>query len=554
MGTNRHPGALVLAVALVACLGPTAWAASGCARCHAEEAEPDGFLLHGGVRVACVACHGGDAAARDQGAAHRGLIPFPGNLDNAGSTCGRCHAREVRGVREGSMHRGAGMVSATRRVLGEAGGEDLAAATLQTLGHGPADSLLRKLCAGCHLGLPRTEHAVDVVHDRGGGCLACHVQSHPPSGHPRLTMRVEDGRCFGCHSRSGRISLSYVGLAEVGEAALNTAADRLLRLADGRLLERRAEDVHHRAGMGCVDCHTIRDVMGAVLEDGTSAGCGPVDVACRDCHAQAPRTVPLREWPARMAPFRSRVPFEVEEETPFVVTGCGTPLWNLELRGAQRWLHPKRGGSPLPVPVMSSARPGHDPSEVHARLSCEACHAQWAPRCHGCHLEYDPRQTQWDHVEGRETPGRWRERRWDIDNGPPALGVTAEGRIGTFVPGMILTVEHPDWASPRFRRLYARLSPHTIGAARTCRGCHRDPYVLGLGRGRLLSAGGGWRFEPASPPGPDGLPADAWTGLDRAEPGESPRPGDRSFTRRELLRILTVPLGADAGDRAPPGD
>ena len=53
---------------------------------------------------------------------------------------------------------------------------------------------------------------------RDGGCVACNLEYPQKSekiDHPRLTVEVDNRRCFGCHSRSGRISLNYLGLAEV---------------------------------------------------------------------------------------------------------------------------------------------------------------------------------------------------------------------------------------------------------------------------------------------------------------------------------------------------
>ncbi len=551
---GRAAGRLFTVLLALAAAGPSQAVdgAPGCVGCHPAARSGAWDPAHDFGPSGCPVCHGGDASAATRKGAHRGLIAFPGNLDNAERTCGRCHPREVRGVREGPMHRGRGMVAATRRVLGDCLGPGGEPGDLQTLDHGPADSLLRKRCAGCHLGQPKAAHAMDVVHDRGGGCLACHVQANPGNTHPGLTARVEDGRCFGCHSRSGRISLSYVGLAEVDEAALSgPGAERLLRLADGRLLERREPDLHHRAGMGCIDCHTARDTMGLGPATGDDGPCDAVDITCLDCHAARLRGIDPTGWPAGFEALRRRIPFALEAGTRVPVTTCGTPLWNVQLDGSRRLLYPKRGGAPLPIPALRP-RPGHEPEGQHGRLTCDACHARWAPRCHGCHLRYDPEGRQWDHLEGRVTSGRWLERRWGIDNGPPALGVTGEGRIATFVPGMILTVEHPAWEVPRFRRLYARLSPHTTGRARGCPSCHHDAYALGLGEGDLIQTPRGWRLDPEKDPGPDGLPADAWTSLEARVPAPSPHPGDRSFTREELLRILAVEYPAASDPAASP--
>ena len=112
------------------------------------------------------------------------------------------------------MHTGHGIVDVTRRLVDGAAGPRHTT-NLQSLGHGPADSMMRKLCASCHLGQEKTAHQLNAMSDRGGGCLACHINSYPENAHPALSRQVSDGRCFGCHSRSGRISLNYTGLAEI---------------------------------------------------------------------------------------------------------------------------------------------------------------------------------------------------------------------------------------------------------------------------------------------------------------------------------------------------
>jgi hypothetical protein len=66
----------------------------------------------------------------------------------------------------------------------------------------------------------------------------------------------------------------------------------------------------------------------------------------------------------------------------------------------------------------------------------------------------------------RETPGRWNEQRWDVRSGLPPLGITAENTIRPFVPGMIMTIKHPDWEGQKFKRLFASTEPHTTGKSR----------------------------------------------------------------------------------------
>ena len=516
---------------------PASCGAVACLDCHANAGE--GIAAgHRFVARPCARCHGGNESAYDLEHAHEGLIAFPGDLSNAVRVCGGCHKEQVEGVIASDMHTGAGMVAATRETLGS-GAHTPAAPTLQHLGEGVADSLLRKLCASCHLGQPKEDHRLDPVIDRGGGCLACHINTYSETSHPMLSARVEDGRCFGCHSRSGRISLNYAGLAEVETtpAVSGDSAARLARLPDGRLVERRTPDSHHSAGLACVDCHTGAGIMGLAAVPSRKN----TDIACDDCHDnRRPRATP-RQWPAAQRASLGRVPFDAAPDQPFLATASGTALWHIELRAGRALLYPKLGGDPVPIPQVDVS---HQPlAEQHRSLSCDACHATWAPQCYGCHLSYDAAGEQWDHAAGQITRGAWREHRWDIRNAPPPLGRHADGTVDTFVPGMIMTVAHPDWREPRFVRRFAPLSPHTTGRARTCAGCHSSPTALGLGEGRISLSDAGWRFAPLSAPLADGLPADAWTALELIAPASSDGDRPRPFPRNDIERLLEALAG-----------
>jgi hypothetical protein len=433
-----------------------------CIDCHAD--RQSGFSPgHAFGAAACTVCHGGDNSASDAVNAHEGMLAFPGNLENADQACGACHADRVASVTNSLMHTARGMVHTTRALIdGDPGPAHTQ--NLQSLGNTVADSMLRKQCASCHLGQPKAEHAVDVTRGRGGGCLACHIAAHPDKAHPALSADVSDGRCFGCHSRSGRISLSYAGLAEVDEPGL--------RLADGRTVAKMPADAHYLAGMSCTNCHTADDVMSSAA--GAVHHRDAVLAACTDCHEP------------------------------------------------------------------------HADDTNHARLTCSTCHSQWAPQCFGCHMEYDAASEQWDHVERKVTPGRWSDRRWDIRNSLPVLGVTADNRIEAFVPGMIMTVAHPEWHKEKFIRVFAPLSPHTTGRSRSCESCHRSSEALGLGQGKLALENGELRFLPTHDLRRDGLPVDAWTDIGNTLGGQTVRPGQRPLNEREMTRIVSAEIQQDS--------
>ena len=465
------PGLITLLLALAS---PVA-VAGGCLSCHTDKSG--GFNpAHEFAAQNCAVCHAGDPGRNNAADAHAGMLSFPGNMSNAAETCGACHADKVQSVSHSLMHTGRGMVETTRRLVdGEAGASGTN--TVQSLGHGPADSMLRKLCVSCHLGQEKTAHQLNPTSDRGGGCLACHINAYPEDAHPALSREVSDGRCFGCHSRSGRISLSYAGLAEV-----QSADGSQLRLGDGRHVKRMPSDVHYRAGMACIDCHSGAELMGE--HTASPYGGDAVRATCTDCHEPGPG---------------------------------------------------HRG-------VMAD----------HERLECATCHSQWAPQCFGCHMEYDPKGQQWDHLARAETPGRWHEDRWGIRNGQAALGVNSENRIELFVPGMIMSLAHPDWEQKKFVRVFAPLSPHTIGKARSCESCHRASAALGLGAGTIEQREGEYHFTPEQPLQADGLPADAWTDLSGKLGGAAPRESLRPLSPQEMQKTLSAPLPVPKGNNQQP--
>jgi len=228
-----------------------------------------------------------------------------------------------------------------------------------------ADSLLRKLCASCHLGQPKRQHTLDPLRDRGGGCLACHINAYPQAGHPALSSRLEDARRFGCHSRSGRIALSYAGLAEIDEEALGLAGTKAPgRLADGRLVEQRPPDLHHRAGLACIDCHTGAGLMGTEADQAHREAA--VDIQCSDCHANRQPRAKLRDLAPAARPF----PFPTNPDQAFLVTARrGTPLRHIRVGADRDWLFPKLGGQPLAVPGYTEAShpPVRDTKTLPAR-------------------------------------------------------------------------------------------------------------------------------------------------------------------------------------------
>jgi hypothetical protein len=548
----------------------------GCLVCH--RAVSGLGEAHRPEAVGCASCHGGDALTLDKARAHAGMELVPGNLATAAKRCGQgpCHAGTVARVERSVMTTMSGVVRVDRRAFGE---EDKGEAHVARLGASAADSHLRQLCAQCHLGAPKTALGPNDEATHGGGCNACHLAYGPaalealrryergkqegrpeaPTVHPALSLDIGNGQCFGCHNRSARIATSYEGWHELhGTPPAGTDPGRL-RMVDGdRHFERVTPDIHHERGLDCIDCHTAAEVMG----DGVAhaAKSGQLKVACADCHAAAGgalasrpasaldpasrRLLAARAWPGT-AGARHGVAATGEALVNVVIDSSGTPALIRKRTGERRELKP----------AARACTEGRG----HARLSCGSCHTAWAPRCTTCHTSHDPSSTGWDWLAGAEVRGEWNEEAGPFVAGPPTLGVrrlpAAAGReaevIETFVPGMVMTIDRPAAgslpAASLFRRLYARIEPHTTRReARPCASCHNDPEALGYGSGTLRfereGREGRWRFTPSSPPlAQDGLPAGAWIPFLAPRAGPvSTRPDVRPFTAQEQRRVLAV--------------
>ena len=529
-----------------------------CLACHDSSREDPGGV-HSAEALGCSSCHLGNPLALERERAHAGMEPEPGALATVDRTCGRrgCHVREVARVRTSLMARGSGIIAVDRWVFGERPTPDGTRTMEQLLAQKrltPAESHLRKLCAGCHLHSPK-DNRDDAVQGIGSGCSACHYSSRPapstgstraPVQHGPVDARVPDSRCLGCHSRSGRISLSYKGLAEV-QPGQEKDCRRPARLHDGRPACEVTADVHQQKGLSCVDCHLHTDLMG----DGTARPHkeDQVEITCEACHPRQGHAPEIR-WARVQDPIsRALLRLRKQQRDPLETARVGrrkTPLWNVRRepagkgsRGAATWvLVQKSSGKRHPLrPTPADA---NHTLVGHERLSCQACHSTWAPTCTTCHTSYDNGGQQWDFGKAARTPGAWKERAGGQSWGPPTLARTAKGRVVPAVPGMILTVQGVGKGAVR-RRLFAALDPHTTRKeARSCASCHRSPVALGLGAGELELTAGGARFTPKNR-GPAGAPArDAWTTLDAVRPGQGTRTGLRSFNAEELRRVLAV--------------
>ena len=556
--TPRAAGLLLLG-AIVGCRaepagGPEPAAGERCLACHdaARERPPD---LHGLMVEGCAACHLGDPTATEAGAAHVGLEPEPGALDTAARTCGAeaCHPDQLRRVRRSLMTTASGIVAVDRWAFGEIATPTSAETLDEVLAEPhptPAQDHLRRLCGGCHLGA-RRDNRDDFVTGVGTGCSACHsrLRATPGGPHPAIDLDVPDARCFGCHSRSGRVSLSYQGLYET-KGRQGPAPTREVPGPE-RPLAQHTPDVHHEAGIGCVDCHLATELMGDGERHAREAD--QVELSCETCHGPGP-AVPWSQAAdpegEKLLALRGRT----RTATSWTRRGRGgTAPWNLE-GGPGGWIlrdkaGPRRWTVPPTPADLDHQRPGH------ARLSCASCHAAWAPTCTTCHTDFEPEGAQWDFGTGALSPGRWVETSTAFAIAAPVLATRGD-RVVPAIPGMIAELDARAAGGERRRvRLFAATDPHTTRReARRCVDCHRDPWSLGLGAGRLDLDADPPAFTPASPrPGAPGAPgADGWSALFPDRPAVGSHPEVRALDAEAQRRTLRVGycLGCHSTDDA----
>jgi hypothetical protein len=533
----------------------------GCIVCHSSVKGIESS--HNPENIGCYSCHLGNRLTKDKTEAHKGIVLIPGNSSNASKTCGSigCHPQMIPRMQNSIMNTMNGVVSVDKWVFGEAASPTFRS-PIDSISYSPADLHLRNLCASCHLSNEKNSWGPINELSRGGGCLACHLNYSQTATeglhnylsskkenftHPQISLKVTDDHCFGCHSRSGRISLSYEGWNETlykPEEIKGKSGFRILD--DGRVVTKIQADIHSGKGMLCTDCHTSYEIMGdgsyyLHKED-------QVKVQCTDCHLiLTPATTSYNSLDFESDKIALLKGF-IFSNNYLLVKKNQFPLVNCYLQNGKVYLVKQFSGQNAemkPPSTICTAR-------AHKSLSCMSCHSGWSPQCIGCHTEYDKNSSMYDLLSNKEIKGEWREYPKDFLAEPAVLGIREIKEAGSvnrtveeFIPGMILTITNG--GGSLFKRLYAPSFSHTIRKeSRTCVSCHNNPLALGYGRGNLeykiSGKSGRWVFTPVSAKVlTDGLPEDAWIGfLKERRRGSATRENLRPFSVEEQKRILLV--------------
>ena len=507
-----------------------------CLQCHANTKGYSEY--HNPEMIGCTSCHLGDATTLDKDDSHRNMVLIPGNLSDATETCGKCHPNELKKIETSLMTTNSGLIAVDKFVFGEADSPDYHY-HIKDIQFSASDKHLRDLCANCHLGAEKSEFGPITQLSRGGGCNACHLNYNDASNtdlktyltsnkkelpftHPATNIFVNDTHCFGCHSRSSRISTNYEGWQEtlLDESDI-IGKDGYRVLGDKRVYKYIEEDVHHTKGMLCIDCHSSHEVMG----DGKLYAHEEqaVKLQCSDCHfKKKPNTIPFDSLDLESMLVYSHRNYKHADKEIISVEKGGHPLVNTFVDSlGNAFLIGKKDGELFelnPQPDICSR------DEAHKDMTCSTCHSAWTSKCIGCHNQFDETEMRaYDLLDKRYVKGQWKEYVAEFSSFQPALGVreNSNGKhIEPAVPGMILTIDKGSYTGKEigedisFHRLYAPNSPHTtVKKARDCASCHTNPETIGYGEGELIfnTSNAKWSFTPEYALNEnDKLPEDAW--------------------------------------------
>ncbi|MFK7986509.1 MAG: hypothetical protein AB8I08_10785 [Sandaracinaceae bacterium] len=329
-------------------------------------------------------------------------------------------------------------------------------------------------CTACHMEYspdgrsrstdPNVDHTEPADPDAIAAPERSHIDSHQirnvakvlPGG--AFVRGISDYACAGCHQGSNRTVMQYWGIRLDQNADVannnqypadpvnfaNTAGDERLfdpgvgnntfngRNADQYILTEDYDgdgrddtpaDVHHEAGMGCIDCHGSRDLHGGTAGDATSGQIvsrmdQATHIECESCHgglSSYAATVPCNTYTGDTAdcamdrlgnPLR-HVTRDGEDNFYLISRLDGQRHFVVQTRdivvdsGKRNPLTGEFLYTPFGSYAMGRAdgTPGTGIGPLQAdpnlytngfshtdNMNCVSCHAAWTNNCVGCHL------------------------------------------------------------------------------------------------------------------------------------------------------------------------
>jgi len=518
------------------------------------------------LNFGCTVCHGGDGNSEDKEAAHLTLIydpeaktgkRNPSSLSVVDKTCGQayCHSghfqkdrNHIERVKKSMMGNLAGMISGLRYQWGAQGNrkssygvhaikdkdgdvplgkgalsklmalplftdeEVRSGADNRLVSHHVGDRILKDSCFQCHIDSPGKPGSF-----RSQGCAACHFAyskdglykgedptiSREELGHPkkhRMITLTPNSICLQCH-KGFQTSQPDISVGSTYEDGIIKKTSENFFPGFGKI----KQDIHFKAGLECVDCHTQFDIMG----DGNiySKQHQAVEVQCETCHGdsdsrpQIAQVIDPLDRVIRLS--RSYTGWGNSIGDWMVLSSQKRKLANTKVEENRIVTIGKRTGNVYPIPLTIDASKNHSIPGHKNKLGCTSCHSQWVPDCKGCHSSFIPERVKKSELADIKKP--FHVKTPSLMLGPKGKVVpmiAPEGRLlnvfdqqGNFIPVMDKNGDtlgiYREWSFTNPHgysggRLAYAMNPHSVGKkVRTCASCHMSPSAIGLGEGDI---------------------------------------------------------------------
>lgn len=476
--------------------------------------------------ITCTTCHGGNDKVQDKEQSHKNMYGKNNPSDPSvwHITCGKCHEYEVKRVSSTIMLTNTGIIKNTLDAWGQRdnvslysqnsiekpyneSGNPINIYNIKDNDNISAD-MYRKICSSCHVG-QSADMGYKGVHS--SGCAACHFPygeygeyagqdksmqgKYMHSVSHKMQSLPDDDVCLACHNRSGRIALSYKGQYD-GNNALVPLKDGFAGpdLTSGlRNVRHFQADIHHSAGMECIDCHTSNEIMG----DGYyyENMYDQIEISCQSCHgsySEKPKTKKETKENTGSQNIKSVYAKNIPFGTNAVLTDKERPFSNVYEKDGEFKLISKRSGIERDIKIITGTKEHN--IKGHYNMECYSCHSANVVQCYGCHVEYNENETMYDYVKNMETKGSFTETEDIRTFFPFPLSYNQKGKISPVTPGCQTFLTHIDEnnnvkehdkmvdfrGKPQMK--FAPFYGHNTGKkAVSCEVCHENTAFLGFG-------------------------------------------------------------------------
>lgn len=351
---------------------------------------------HSTEEFGCVSCHGGNALAIDEAAAHSEMVVNPSAPEYAQQYCGSCHAAQVLTVERSIMTTYSGAISLIRRAYGLQETEvaeyaSSAVGHLQAFVPEPDDPQhvhdFAANCLSCHTSAEAED--ADYFY-RSTGCATCHVLydddglyeggdptiSRTEAGHGEthsFTTAIPYTQCNHCHNRGNYDlrTMTFVPRSDMPpDPELSGDA---LRLHD--YYQPIGQYTQCEFDLDCIDCHTSQEVMGDGLLYNNRSEAAYVE--CRTCHGTLDE-LPLESVVTSnedLAMTRANLNplVELEVGDTIMMTERNEALYHIRRVGDEWIVTGKATGERYVVPMVQGSTCTQD-VENQSSTSCHQCH------------------------------------------------------------------------------------------------------------------------------------------------------------------------------------